>query len=189
MRVPKTVLKKVEHKRNEIREEPVTAVTKKKKGKVTRKPLTSGDREQYIHALREKQGRIAWTVHKSSFGQNDILGCVDTISYTSSDIILDQTSTVREISHKRIEYRRIVICVHGVDGFREKIEKKWSPVITRHVMETWQPDGTWKRKEMPIVNQDLIKLKSEGTPEYNYIMKEDDEVQIVLKSNTNKNRR
>lgn len=177
MRTPKTVLKKVEHKRNEIREEPVTTVTKKKKGRITRKPLTSGDREQYIHALREKQGRIAWTVHKSSFGQNDILGCVNTISYTSSDIILDQTSTVREISHKRIEYRRmlkkpsqsrrIVICVHGVDGFREKIEKKWSPVITRHVMETWQPDGTWKRKEMPIVNQDPIKLKCEGIPELN----------------------
>ena len=37
--------------------------------------------------------------------------------------------------------------------------------------------------------QDPIKLKSEGVPEYNYIMKEDDEAQIVLKSNTNKNRR
>jgi len=175
----------------------VTTVTKKKKGKITRKPLTSGDREQYIHAFREKQGRIAWTVHKSSFGQNDILGCVDTISYTPSDIILDQTSTVREISHKRIEYRRmlkkpsqskrIVSCVHGVDGFREKIEKKWSPMITRHVMETWLPDGTWKREEMPIVNQAPIKLKSEGIPEYNYTMKEDEQAQIVLKLSKDKN--
>ena len=37
--------------------------------------------------------------------------------------------------------------------------------------------------------QDPIKLKCDGIPEYNYTMKEDDEAQIVLKSNTNKNRR
>ena len=33
------------------------------------KPLTSRDREQYVHKLRTREGRIAWTVNKSRFGQ------------------------------------------------------------------------------------------------------------------------
>ena len=56
--------------------------TARKSTRSMRKPLTSKDREHYIHKLREREGRVAWTVNKSRFGQNDILGCIDTISYT-----------------------------------------------------------------------------------------------------------
>ena len=119
------------------------------------KPLTSRDREQYVHKLRTREGRIAWTVNKSRFGQNDILGCIDTISYTPWDIFLDQTSTVNHISHKRAEIVRmlrdapetsgVVIFVHGIDGYREKQGKDWIPVITRHVVEEWKDNGEWER--------------------------------------------
>lgn len=122
------------------------------------KPLTSRDREQYIHRMRENEGRVTWTVNKSSFGQNDILGCIDTISYTQWDIILDQTSTVRHISDKRREIERMLhdapetqltlIFVHGIDGYREKQGTKWVPVITRHVTEKWIDSGEWEREEI-----------------------------------------
>ena len=123
-----------------------------------KKSLTAKDREQYIHKLRAREGRIAWTVNKARFGQNDILGCIDTISYTPWVIILDQTSTVNHISHKRAEIERmlinapvnsnLIVTIHGVDGFREKQGKDWIPIITRHVMETWQKDRTWHRVEI-----------------------------------------
>ena len=124
------------------------------------KPLTSRDREQYVHKLRTREGRIAWTVNKSSFGQNDILGCIDTISYTPWDIYLDQTSTVHHIPDKRKEIMRMLkkapetsgvfIFVHGLDGYRIREGKKWIPIIARHVMETWLGDDDWERIEMPI---------------------------------------
>ena len=124
------------------------------------KPLTSRDREQYVHKLRTREGRIAWTVNKSRFGQNDILGCIDTISYTPWDIFLDQTTTVHHIADKRAEITRmlrdapetprVVIFVHGIDGYREKQGKDWVPVITRHVMEEWKDTGEWERIEIPL---------------------------------------
>ena len=124
------------------------------------KPLTSRDREQYVHKLRTREGRIAWTVNKSRFGQNDILGCIDTISYTPWDIFLDQTTTVHHIADKRAEITRmlmdapetpgVVVFVHGIDGYREKQGKDWVPVITRHVMEEWKDTGEWERIEIPL---------------------------------------
>lgn len=124
------------------------------------KPLTSRDREQYIHTLRENQNRIAWTVNKSRFGQNDILGCIDTISYTPWNIFLDQTSTIAHISDKRRDIEQtlefppllpsVKIVIHGLDGYRIKQGKKWVPVFTRHVMEEWMANGKWNRVEMPI---------------------------------------
>ena len=124
------------------------------------KPLTSRDREQYVHKLRTREGRIAWTVNKSRFGQNDILGCIDTISYTPWDVFLDQTSTVNHISHKRAEIKRMLInapetagvsiFVHGIDGHRERKGNEWVPVITRHVMEEWKGTDEWERIEIPL---------------------------------------
>lgn len=124
------------------------------------KPLTSRDREQYVHQLNQNEGRIAWTVNKSRFGQNDILGCIDTISYTPINLTLDQTSTVYHMSDKRKEIKRMLktapqtedftIRVHGLDGYRIKQGKKWVPVFTRHVMEEWMANGKWNRVEMPI---------------------------------------
>ena len=136
------------------------------------KPLTSRDREQYVHKLRTRAGRIAWTVNKARFGQNDILGCIDTISYTPWDIFLDQTSTVHHIADKRAEITRmlmdapetpgVVVFVHGIDGYREKQGKDWVPVITRHVMEEWKDTGEWERIEIPLpesVTGDLRGMK------------------------------
>ena len=124
------------------------------------KPLTSRDREQYVHKLRTREGRIAWTVNRARFGQNDILGCIDTISYTPWDIFLDQTTDVSNISHRRAEIKRmlmdapetpgVVIFVHGIDGYREKQGKDWVPVITRHVMEEWKDTDEWERIEIPL---------------------------------------
>jgi hypothetical protein len=126
----------------------------------TRKPLASKDREHYIHNMREKEGRTAWTVNKASFGQNDILGCIDTISYDPWEIILDQTSTVHHVPDKKKEIQRMLqhppevsgikIVIHGVDGYRIMHGKKWIPVISRHVMEEWIDDGEWERTEMPV---------------------------------------
>jgi len=145
-------------------------VKERKSGRTMRKPLTSKDREHYVHKLRAREGRIAWTVNKSRFGQNDILGCIDTISYTPWDIYMDQTSTVNHISHKRAEIRRMLInapetvgvsiFVHGIDGYREKRDNVWVPVITRHVMEQWIDDDDWERTEMPVPE-----LASEGSVE------------------------
>ena len=133
-------------------------VKERKTKRIMRKPLTSKDREHYVHKLREREGRIAWTVNKSRFGQNDILGCIDTISYTPWDIYMDQTSTVNHISHKRAEIKRMLIdapetpgvsiFVHGIDGYRERKGNEWVPVITRHVMEKWIDDDDWERTEM-----------------------------------------
>lgn len=131
---------------------------------IDRKPLTSKDREKYIHDMREKEGRIVWTVNKARFGQNDIFGCIDTISYTCFDIFMDQTSTVNHISHKKAEIHRMLkdapetidirIFIHGIDGYRMKAGKTWIPVFTRHVMETWLEDGEWEREEMKIKDAD-----------------------------------
>ena len=144
--------------------------TKRKSGRIMRKPLTSKDREHYVHGLREREGRTAWTVNKSRFGQNDILGCIDTISYTPWDIYMDQTSTVNHISHKRAEIRRMLInapetpgvsiFIHGIDGYRERKGNVWVPVVTRHVMEQWIDDDDWERTEMPVPE-----LASEGSDE------------------------
>ena len=144
--------------------------TARKSGRIMRKPLTSKDREHYVHKLRATEGRIAWTVNKSRFGQNDILGCIDTISYTPWDIFMDQTSTVNHISHKRAEIKRMLInapetpgvsiFVHGIDGHRERKGNEWVPVITRHVMEQWIDDDDWERTEMPV-----LELASEGSDE------------------------
>ena len=136
-----------------------------------KKPLTGKDREKYIHGLRESEGRITWTVNKAKFGQNDILGCIDTISYSPFDIYLDQTSTVHHISDKKAEIIRmlknapetinIVIRVHGVDGYRlgDQI------VITRYVRETWLEDGTWEREQIyppESITGDLRGMKGNG---------------------------
>ena len=140
-----------------------------KSGHVAKKPLTSKDREHYVHKLREREGRIAWTVNKSRFGQNDILGCIDTISYDPWGIILDQTSTIRHISDRKREIQRMLInapetlrvsiFVHGIDGYRERKGNVWVPVITRHVMEQWIDDD-WERTEMPVPE-----LASDGSVE------------------------
>ena len=142
--------------------------TERKSTRSMRKPLTSKDREHYVHKLRAREGRIAWTVNKSRFGQTDILGCIDTISYTPWDIYMDQTSTVNHISHKRAEIKRMLInapetagvsiFIHGIDGYREKKGNEWVPVITRHVMEQWIGDDDWERTEMPVPE-----LASEGS--------------------------
>ena len=134
--------------------------TARKSARSMRKPLTSKDREHYVHNLRAREGRVAWTVNKSRFGQTDILGCIDTISYTPWDIYMDQTSTVNHISHKRAEIKRMLInapetagvsiFVHGIDGHRERKGNEWVPVITRHVMEQWIDDDDWERTEMPV---------------------------------------
>ena len=145
-------------------------VKERKSGRIMRKPLTSKDRENYVHKLREREGRVAWTVNKSRFGQNDILGCIDTISYAPWDIYMDQTTTVSHISPRRAEIRRMLInapetlrvsiFVHGIDGYREKRDNVWVPVITRHVMEQWIDDDDWERTEMPVPE-----LASEGSVE------------------------
>ncbi|MGP6240468.1 hypothetical protein ACNF40_08730 [Cuniculiplasma sp. SKW4] len=168
----------------------VNTVTKNVK--ITQKPLTSRDREQYVHRFRENQGRISWTVRKASFGQNDILGCVDTISYTPSRIIFDQTSTVHHIPDKRKEYQRmlqnspthpgIMVCIHGVEGYRKKIDGKWIPVITRHVIETWLPDSSWKREE--VLQGEFI-----DPMECIYLTKNTDAVKPISKSIENKKKR
>jgi len=147
----------------------------RKSKRIMRKPLTSKDRENYVHKLREREGRVAWTVNKSRFGQNDILGCIDTISYTPWDIYMDQTTTVSHISPRRAEIKRMLInapetagvsiFVHGIDGYREKRDNVWVPVFTRHVMEQWIDDDDWERTEMPVPE-----LASEGSIE----MKGDD---------------
>ena len=150
-------------------------VKERKSGRTMRKPLTSKDRENYVHKLREREGRIAWTVRKSRFGQNDILGCVDTISYDPWGIILDQTSTIRHISDRKREIQRMLhhspevpdvrVVVHGVDGHREKKENVWVPVITRHVVEQWIDDGDWERTEMPVpelASDGSVEMKSDG---------------------------
>ena len=150
-------------------------VKERKPKRIMRKPLTSKDREHYVHRLREREGRTAWTVNKSRFGQNDILGCIDTISYTPWDIYMDQTSTVNHISHKRAEIKRMLtnapetagvsIFVHGVDGYRERKDNEWVPVITRHVMEQWIEDDDWERTEMPVpelASEGSVKTKGDG---------------------------
>ena len=167
--------------------ESISAVTK-------RKPLTSRDREQFVHEYRRNQGRIPWTVNKSSFGQNDILGCIDTISYDPWEIILDQTSTIHHISDKKREIQRMLkhspetsdikIVVHGVDGYRIRQEKKWIPVITRHVEETWI-DDEWEREEVPIDENRLHRFDNSMTSECN-IIKGDKEVSKI-KSKSKKN--
>ncbi len=165
--------------------------TKRKSKGPTRKPLTSKDREHYVHNMREKEGRTAWTVNKASFGQNDILGCIDTISYDPWEIILDQTSTVHHISDKKREIQRMLkrspetsdikIVVHGVDGYRIRQEKKWIPVITRHVEETWI-DDEWERENMPIDKPQPSKNHGELTSECNTI----NDNKEALKSNLNR---
>ena len=145
----------------------VTTVTKKK-------PLTSRNREQYVHEYRKSQGRIPWTVNKSSFGQNDILGCIDTISYDPWEIIMDQTSTIHHIPDKKKEIQRMLqhspevsgirIVVHGVDGYQIMQGKKWIPVISRHVEETWIDDG-WEGEEVPIGETQPSKYHEELTSE------------------------
>ena len=155
-------------------------VKERKSGRIMRKPLTSKDRENYVHKLREREGRVAWTVNKSRFGQNDILGCIDTISYTPWDIYMDQTSTVNHISHKRAEIKRMLIdapetagvsiFVHGIDGYRERKGNEWVPVITRHVMEQWIDDDDWERTEMPVpelASEGSVKTKGDGRASMN----------------------
>ena len=39
--------------------------TERKSTRSMRKPLTSKDREHYVHKLRAREGRIAWTVRKT----------------------------------------------------------------------------------------------------------------------------
>ena len=150
-------------------------VKERKSTRITRKPLTSKDRENYVHMLREREGRVAWTVNKSRFGQNDILGCIDTISYDPWGIILDQTSTIRHISDRKREIQRMLInapetagvsiFVHGIDGYRERKGNEWVPVITRHVMEQWIDDDDWERTEMPVpelASEGSVKTKGDG---------------------------
>jgi hypothetical protein len=125
-----------------------------------RKPLTSKDRERYVHATRENAGMTAWTVQKSSFGQNDILGCIDTISYKPRIIYLDQTTSISNVAPRQRKIENslkappatssIVISVHGIDGYKEKFGIDWIPVITRHVQCVWLPDGSWTRTEKEI---------------------------------------
>ena len=155
-------------------------VKERKPKRIMRKPLTSKDREHYVHKLRAREGRIAWTVNKSRFGQNDILGCIDTISYTPWDIYMDQTSTVNHISHKRAEIKRMLInapetvgvsiFVHGIDGYRERKGNEWVPVITRHVMEQWIDDDDWERTEMPVpewTSEGSVEMKADDTATMN----------------------
>ena len=164
------------------------------------KPLTSRDREQYVHKLRTREGRIAWTVNKSRFGQNDILGCIDTISYTPWDVFLDQTSTVNHISHKRTEIVRmlrdapetpgVVIFIHGIDGYREKQGKEWVPVITRHVRELWIDDDDWERTEMPVpewTSEGSYEMKGTGRATMN--PSENGRAKMNSKGVINKNRK
>ena len=153
------------------------------------KPLTSRDREQYVHEYRKSQGRIPWTVNKARFGQNDMLGCIDTISYDPWEIILDQTSTVHHIPDKKREIQRMLhhspetsdikIVVHGVDGYRIRQEKKWIPVISRHVEETWI-DDEWERAEVPIDENRLHRFEESMVSECNTI--EDDKEAPKIKS-------
>ncbi len=166
----------------------VTTVTKKK-------PLTSRNREQYVHEYRKSQGRIPWTVNKSSFGQNDILGCIDTISYDPWEIIMDQTSTIHHIPDKKKEIQRMLqhspevsgirIVVHGVDGYQIMQGKKWIPVISRHVEETWI-DDEWEREEVPIGETQPSKYHEELTSECNITYELKEQPQIVSKSKMNK---
>ena len=164
------------------------------------KPLTSRDREQYVHKLRTRAGRIAWTVNKARFGQNDILGCIDTISYTPWDIFLDQTSTVHHIADKRAEITRmlrdapetpgVVIFIHGIDGYREKQGNEWVPVITRHVMEQWIDDDDWERTEMPVpelASEGSVEMKGNDRTTMN--PPENKSPEINSKSMTNKNKK
>ena len=165
-----------------------------------RKPLTSRDREQYVHKLRTREGRIAWTVNKSRFGQNDILGCIDTISYTPWDIYMDQTTTVSHISPRRAEIKRMLInapetagvsiFVHGIDGYRERKGNVWVPVITRHVMEQWIDDDDWERTEMPVpewTSEGSYEMKGTGRATMN--PSENGRAKMNSKSVMNKNRK
>ena len=171
-----------------LKSESVTTVTKKK-------PLTSRDREQYVHEYRKSQGRIPWTVNKSSFGQNDMLGCIDTISYDPWEIILDQTSTIHHTSDKKKDIQKMLhhspevsgirIVVHGVDGYRIMQGKKWIPVISRHVEETWI-DDEWEREEVPIGETQPSKYHEELTSECNITSELKEQPQIVSKSKMNK---
>ena len=174
--------------------------TARKSARSMRKPLTSKDREHYVHKLRAREGRIAWTVNKSRFGQTDILGCIDTISYTPWDIYMDQTSTVNHISHKRAEIKRMLInapetagvsiFVHGIDGHRERKGNEWVPVITRHVMEQWIDDEDWERTEMPVpelASEDSIEMKGNDRSTMN--PPENKAPKINSKKMENKNKR
>ena len=148
-----------------------------------RQPLTSRDREQYVHQYRIDQNMVAWTVNKARFGQNDILGCIDTISYDPYQIILDQTTSVSNVSYKRIEIKRmllnapesieILIEVHGIDGYRIRKEKKWTPVVTRHVKYTWVETDEWEKEEVPVRHQEGITVQSEDPSRSNYTLKEE----------------
>ena len=164
------------------------------------KPLTSRDREQFVHEYRKIQGRIPWTVNKARFGQNDILGCIDTISYDPWEIVLDQTSTVNHISHRKREIQRMLhhspevpdvrVVVHGVDGHREKKDNEWVPVITRHVMEQWIDDDDWERTEMPVpelASEGSVEMKGNGRATMN--PPENKSPEINSKSMTNKNKK
>jgi hypothetical protein len=168
----------------------------RKSKRIMRKPLTSKDRENYVHKLREREGRVAWTVNKSRFGQNDILGCIDTISYDPWEIIMDQTSTIHHISDKKKEIQRMLqhspevsgirIVVHGVDGYQIMQGKKWIPVISRHVEETWI-DDEWEREEVPIGETQPSKYHGELTSECNITSELKEQPQIVLKLSKDKN--
>ena len=175
-------------------------VKERKTKRIMRKPLTSKDRENYVHKLREREGRIAWTVNKSRFGQNDILGCVDTISYTPWDIYMDQTSTIHHLSDRKREIQRMLInapetsgvsiFVHGIDGYREKRDNVWAPVITRHVMEQWIDDDGWERTEMPVpelASEGSVEMKGNGRATMN--PPEMKKPEIDYKSVENKNRK
>ncbi len=159
------------------------------------KPLTSRDREQFVHEYRKSQDRIPWTVNKARFGQNDMLGCIDTISYDPWEIILDQTSTIHHVSDKKREIQRMLhhspevsgirIVVHGVDGYRIMQGKKWIPVITRHVEETWI-DDEWEREEVPIDEKRLHRFDESMMPECNNINNNKDGSKIKSKVMENK---
>ena len=148
-----------------------------------RQPLTSRDREQYVHQYRKDQNMVVWTVKKARFGQNDILGCIDTISYDPYQIILDQTTTVHHISDRINEIEKmllnapesieILIEVHGIDGYRIRKEKKWIPVVTRHVKYTWMETDEWEKEEVPVRPQEGIKNQSEDLPMTKYTSNEE----------------
>ena len=160
------------------------------------KPLTSRDREQFVHRYRQRQAVIPWTVTKVRFSPNDILGCVDTISYDPKRIILDQTSVINEISHKRIEFKRMLInCpqteailveIHGIDGYRIKRGNKWYANFTRHVIVTWVEQDKWERRDVPIDEPQPYGFDNSMTSECNTINDNKDGSKIKSKVMENK---
>jgi hypothetical protein len=162
--------------------------------------LTGSDREKYVEKIRTSEGYITHRVHKARFGQNDIFGCIDVLSYDPWGLWMDQISTVHHISDKVKEIERMLknppentlnhIMVHGVDGYATGSGKNRTIHITRHVTLEWLEDGEWERTEMPVPE-----LASEGSIE----MKGDDRAtmnppenkspEINSKSMTNKNKK